>query len=121
MRKFVPTKAFLAVAVMLARPAVPVLASSDPKPPELRLPPVAEPVEYAVDLTIDPGNPTLHGIVDVAARVKAPTELLWLNAAGLKIDRLLAPRGAGRSRSAWSRAVRTSWASPSTAASHRAS
>ncbi len=49
-------------------------AASDPTPPTLRLPPAAEPVTYAVDLTVEPGQPAFRGSVDIDVRVKPRAE-----------------------------------------------
>jgi alanyl aminopeptidase len=63
------------------------LATPDPGPPRLRLPAIAAPTGYRVALAIDPGKETFRGSVDVAVLLTGPTELLWLNASGLKIER----------------------------------
>ena len=62
-------------------------ASPDPQPPKLRLPSVAEPSGYAADLAIDPGKASFRGSIDIDIRIKAKTELLWLNATDLKIEK----------------------------------
>jgi hypothetical protein len=60
---------------------------SAPAPPSLRLPPVAEPVSYAVDLTVEPGAPAFRGSVEMDVRVKQRSEVLWLNAKELQIGK----------------------------------
>ena len=79
-----------AVAATLALTAGPASASPDPEPPKLRLPSVAEPVGYAVDLAIDPGKDSFQGSVDIDLRIKEETDLLWLNATDLKIEKAAA-------------------------------
>jgi alanyl aminopeptidase len=93
--------AFLAAARSLIPGALPALsvAPPDPAPPTLRLPDVAEPASYALDLTIDPGRPAFQGTIDIAVRVKEKTAILWLNAKDLKIAKVSAEQG-GRSTSA---------------------
>jgi aminopeptidase N len=74
-----------------AAPAAPEPAPStavrDPAPPDLRLPGDVRPTKYALDLTIDPEQPTTSGQVRIAAEVVRPTRVVWLNATGLTIVR----------------------------------
>ncbi len=56
-----------------------------PQPPTLRLPSVAQPVRYAVSVTVEPGNDTFEGNVDIEIAFLKSTRLLWLNAAALHI------------------------------------
>jgi len=74
-------------------------APADPAPPTLRLPNLAAPVSYALDLTIDPAAPGFHGSIDIEIRVASRTGVLWLNAKELKIAKAAAEQG-GRSSSA---------------------
>jgi aminopeptidase N len=66
---------------------IPVAARiPDPPPPELRLPGDVKPVQYALDLTIIPEQPTARGRVHISAEVVRPARVVWLNATGLAID-----------------------------------
>src|ERR1700722_14691722 len=55
-------------------------------PPKLRLDGSAQPLRYAVDLTIVPDRDTFHGSVDISIDVRTPAEVIWLNAIGLQIQ-----------------------------------
>ena len=66
---------FLAAGSMLAAP----------QPPALRLPDVAKPIHYAVDVTVEPGKDTFTGNVDIELAFLKGVKLLWLNAAALNI------------------------------------
>jgi alanyl aminopeptidase len=90
--------ASLAAALSLRSGALPA-ATPDPAPPTLRLPNVAEPSSYVLDLTIDPGRPAFHGTIDIDVRVKEKTDVLWLNSKELKIANASAQQG-GRSAAA---------------------
>jgi len=48
---------------------------------------VAEPLSYAVDLTVEPGAPAFRGSVEMDVRVKQRSEVLWLNAKELQIGK----------------------------------
>ena len=52
-------------------------------PPKLRLDGSARPIRYAVELTIVPDRDTFRGSVDISIEVRAPAEVIWLNAIGL--------------------------------------
>jgi len=79
-----------AVLLLLAGPAV---ASPGPEPPTLRLPGTAAPTGYRVALTVDPNQTAFRGSVDVGVRLSAPTEILWLHATELKIEKATASAG----------------------------
>ncbi|MEP6995715.1 MAG: M1 family metallopeptidase [Acidobacteriota bacterium] len=84
---FVRAMASLAAVLALSRgPAA--AAANDPAPPRLRLPRVAEPAGYVVDLTIDPGQVQFRGVVDIDVRVNEMTDVLWLNAKDLKVEKV---------------------------------
>jgi len=51
-----------------------------PEPPGLRLPTNVLPTHYAVDLHLDPSQPTFTGAIDIDLEVKAPTQVIWLSA-----------------------------------------
>ena len=63
-----------------------VLAAPSLEPPKLRLDGSAQPLRYAVDLTIVPDRDTFHGSVDISVDVRTPAEVIWLNAIGLQIQ-----------------------------------
>ena len=71
-------------------PAAPAVAAAppapDPAPPALRLPGDVVPIQYALDLTIVPDQPSVPGRVHIAARVVRPARIVWLNATDLVID-----------------------------------
>src|ERR1700681_3792537 len=55
-------------------------------PPKLRLDGSAQPISYAVDLTIVPNSDTFHGSVDINVDVRTPADVIWLNSIGLQIQ-----------------------------------
>lgn len=59
--------------------------AAEPTPPQLRLPPGARPVRQAIELTLDPGLEVATGSTQIEVEIEAPTDPLWLNAAGLKV------------------------------------
>jgi cytosol alanyl aminopeptidase len=63
----------------------PALASPSLEPPKLRLDGSAQPLRYAVDLTIVPDRDTFRGTVDIDVDVRTPSKIVWLNAVGLTI------------------------------------
>ena len=68
-------------------------AGAGPEPPKLRLPTTARPTGYAVELTIDPNQPGFRGSVDITVRLEQETDLLWLNAAAIEIQKASAKAG----------------------------
>jgi len=68
-------------------PAAPAATASDPAPPRLRLPGDVAPASYALELTVVPDQPTAAGRIRIAAEVRRPTRVVWLNATGLAIER----------------------------------
>jgi aminopeptidase N len=73
-------------AVPAAAPPGAVETPFVPTPPTLRLPLLARPSRYDLDLTLDPRSPAFSGRVGVDVEVIAPTRVLWLNATDLTID-----------------------------------
>jgi len=69
-----------------AAPTAGTAAIPDPPPPALRLPGDVKPVQYALDLTIVPDQPTAAGKIHITAEVVRPARIVWLNATGLAID-----------------------------------
>lgn len=80
-----------------AQPSGPARKSpQDADAPTLRLPKLATPQRYAVDLTLIPQDETFSGKVDIELAVAAPTQVLWLNMGPeLKIQRVLLKPAAG--------------------------
>jgi alanyl aminopeptidase len=87
-------KGFSLIVLLLA-PAVPAAAAPGPapEPPKLRLPGTAAPTGYAVDLSLDPGQATFHGTVDVDVLLREKTRLLWLNGADIAVTKASASFG----------------------------
>jgi cytosol alanyl aminopeptidase len=69
---------FLIAAVAFAAPSL--------EPPKLRLDGSAQPLRYAVDLTLIPDRDTFHGSVDISVDVRTPADVIWLNSIGLQIQ-----------------------------------
>jgi len=55
-------------------------------PPKLRLDGSAQPISYAVDLTIVPNSDTFRGSVDINVDVRTPADVIWLNSISLQIQ-----------------------------------
>lgn len=87
MRK--PLVALGLLLVACGQPATPPAKPGAPAytAPTLRLPAIAKPRRYDLSLTIDPGGTEYRGDVASDLDVLAPTDILWLNATGLTIDR----------------------------------
>ncbi len=54
--------------------------------PQFRLPDLARPTRYKLDLTIVPSEPTFRGTATIGVELKGRTSELWLNAKDLTID-----------------------------------
>jgi aminopeptidase N len=63
-----------------------VFAAPTVEPPKLRLNGSVQPSHYAVDLTIIPDRDTFRGSADISLEVGAPSDIIWINAAGLEIQ-----------------------------------
>ena len=61
--------------------------------PTLRLPPVAKPSHYDLDLTLDPSKPTYPGVVSVQLTILAATDVIWMNATDLKVTAVTSTAG----------------------------
>ena len=70
---------FLAAAVAHAQDAT-------PQPPAFRLGDTAAPLEYALELAIDPRAAEFSGEARIAMRINRYASVLWLNATGLTIE-----------------------------------
>ena len=73
-----PSLLFLILSAAFAAPSF--------EPPKLRLDGSVRPSSYAVDLTIVPDRDTFRGSVDIRLELRAPAEVIWLNAIGLQIQ-----------------------------------
>ncbi|MBV9266135.1 MAG: hypothetical protein JO061_08205, partial [Acidobacteriaceae bacterium] len=54
--------------------------------PTLRLPDTAAPLNYKVDLTLDPAKPTFSGNISIQTTIKQPIDTLWLNGAQIDVQ-----------------------------------
>src|SRR5581483_2714606 len=54
--------------------------------PDFRLGKQVEPVRYAVDLTLTPGQDTFNADIQIDLRLTAASDEIWLNATGLQIQ-----------------------------------
>ena len=63
--------------------------SADPAhtPPTLRLDDRARPLRYAARLTVTPSLPTFQAAIDIDLTIARPTDLLWLDATELTVDK----------------------------------
>jgi alanyl aminopeptidase len=61
-------------------------AEAEPAPPALRLPAVARPLRYEVELTIDPASEDFRGTIAMPLELAAPARVLWLNAKEITVD-----------------------------------
>ncbi len=66
--------------------AWPVLAAPSLDPPKFRLDGSAQPLGYAVDLTMVPGRDTFRGTVDIEIEVRKPLQTIWLNGSDLTVE-----------------------------------
>src|SRR4051812_42875322 len=69
----------LGPAVALAAASPPEASAAGPGAPTLRLPTLAVPQRYALDLTLVPADETFTGRIDVDLNILSPTSVLWLN------------------------------------------
>ncbi|HEV2175654.1 MAG TPA: M1 family metallopeptidase [Terriglobia bacterium] len=87
----------LVVAALLACGTVmltPSRASAEePAPPKLRLPAVAAPTRYHLELTLVPDADTFAGAVDIELTLKKATPVLWLNGQNLTVKEAILETG----------------------------
>jgi alanyl aminopeptidase len=67
-------------------------ASATLTPPALRLPEDAAPSAYRASLELDPTQTTFRGHIEIAIDVRKASDVLWLNAQDLTIDRAVLRR-----------------------------
>jgi alanyl aminopeptidase len=68
--------------------------------PSFRLPQVARPTHYTLNLTLDPTRPAFHGNASIAIELMQATKTLWLNQKDLTIRKVEFRRGSGTFRPA---------------------
>jgi cytosol alanyl aminopeptidase len=65
---------------------VSVLAAAQEPAPEFRLPKIARPTRYHLDLAVVPSEPTFHGFEVIDIDLLEPSDVVWLNAKDLTIQ-----------------------------------
>src|ERR1700748_3582440 len=58
---------------------------TDGAAPGFRLPAIARPTHYSLDMTIVPSEPVFHGVATISLQLKEETKVIWLNQKGLTI------------------------------------
>src|SRR5579871_3815191 len=89
------------VALLLTSP-IAAQQSGSQAAPQFRLPNSARPIHYALDLTIQPDQPTFRGTATIDVELAARTAVVWLNARDLTVSHVDVKSGA-RTSSARSR------------------
>lgn len=75
----------LAWAALFAAACGTVSATTRNGEPTLRLPDIARPIAYQVDLVLDPRRPTFTGTVVIEVEVTQPSTVLWLNGTHIRV------------------------------------
>jgi cytosol alanyl aminopeptidase len=75
----------------------PSLSAAQRPAPEFRLPDIARPIRYQLDLTILPNEPTFHGSAVIGIDLRDRTDIVWLNVKDLTIQEVSA-KAAGHSK-----------------------
>ena len=70
--------------------------------PSFRLPEMARPTRYSLDMTIIPSEPAFHGVATISVQLKQQTKILWLNQKGLTVKQVRVRDEGGSYRSAQS-------------------
>ena len=78
---------FVIAATLVVPAAVVAAMGRDPGPPTFRLPATAVPESYDLRLAIDPRSPDFAGEIAIDVRIGRATDVLWLNATAISIDR----------------------------------
>jgi alanyl aminopeptidase len=81
------------VALLVAGP-VAAQQSGSQAAPQFRLPNTARPTHYALDLTIQPDQPTFRGTATIDVELAARTAVVWLNARDLTVSHVDVKSGA---------------------------
>jgi alanyl aminopeptidase len=76
-----------------------LLIAAEPVAPKLRLPDSVAPTSYRVSLTLDSAKPTFTGSIHIALDVRQPTDVIWLNAVNIDVQKATVQSG-GKSVSA---------------------
>jgi alanyl aminopeptidase len=63
----------------------PTSATAGATAPELRLDGNVVPIEYALELTLDPDKPDFRGRISIPVEIKQPTRLIWLHGKRLQV------------------------------------
>lgn len=68
-------------------PSTTAARAAPPEPPALRLPDIATPTRYDVDLTLDPNEKSFTGTIRISLDVKKETGVIWLHAEGIRVKK----------------------------------
>lgn len=68
--------------------------------PSFRLPDIARPTKYTLDMTLVASEPVFHGAATISVLLKGQTQILWLNQKGLSVRRVNVRKDGGVYRQA---------------------
>ncbi len=88
--------------VMVALISAPVLSAARRPTPEFRLPEIARPTRYQLDLTIVPSEPKFEGSAAISIDLKQRTDVVWLNAKDLTIHEVNVQASGATKPARWS-------------------
>lgn len=77
------------------------LATAQQTTPGFRLPNIARPTRYRLDLTIVPSEPVFHGSTIIDINLEAPSDVVWLNAKELTIQKVNVTAGKNSNPARW--------------------
>src|SRR5688572_2242596 len=83
---------FARLVRQIALLVVPVVAAAQ-QPPTFRLGDHAAPERYEVRLSVDPRTPTFTGEISIGLRFRRASDILWLNATAIDIERATVRQG----------------------------
>jgi alanyl aminopeptidase len=70
--------------------------------PAFRLPAIARPTHYSLDITIVPSQPVFHGVATISLQLKQETKVVWLNQKDLTIRQVrVRPEGGAYRVAQW--------------------
>src|SRR3984885_9901448 len=70
--------------------------------PAFRLPAIARPTHYSLDMTIVPSEPVFHGVATISLELKEGTKVVWLNQKGLTVRQVrVRPEGGAYRAAQW--------------------
>jgi cytosol alanyl aminopeptidase len=78
--------AIVAVCLIAALFAAGVAAKAEEAAPSFRLPDLARPTHYTLDMTIVASEPEFHGVAMIDVELKRATDVVWLNQKGLTVQ-----------------------------------